>query len=324
MGRYASSRNFGYGKQVANAGKTALCDYYGQGRYSTAATHAQRWQPFVDWAREQGVRDLTRVDSRELATGYAEHVRVLVESGAIAVSTAQNRISSVNTVFAALRGDRYVQISPCEYAGSRSNVRTKAPTALDENRVHNAATNLREAGLNRAAAVLELARAFGVRREEAVKADLDRWSRESVRYDEDNKAYINVLDGTKGGRDAPRWIHVGDAQREALKNALAARPPGSANLIAPRESYVDVAISRSSELNQARTVLKQHGLPGYHDSRAAYACQRYEQITRYPAPVVAGERLASKEKDREARAIISTELGHGRLDVLNSYIGSSR
>lgn len=319
MGRYASSRNFGYGKQMAHAGQQALHDYYGQGHHGTVATHTDRWAQFADWAREQGVRDLTKIDNRELATSYAEHVRAQVEDGNIAVSTAQNRISTVNTVFAALRGDRHVQISPREYTGSRDNVRTEAPSALNMSRVQNAVTALQAAGLKRAAAVLELARAFGVRREEAVKADLDRWVREATRHEK-----INIVDGTKGGRDAPRWINVGDEQRQALQNAISARPADSRNLIAPHEHYVDVAIARSSELKQARDILKQYGLPGYHDSRAAYACARYEQITGYPAPAVAGERLAPKPLDRQARATISAELGHGRIDVLVSYVGSSR
>lgn len=325
MGRYASNRNFGFGKQIKNAGKTALRDFYGQGHHGTVASHSQRWSQFAEWSKNEGIRDLATVDNRELAIAYAEHIQAKVDANQLAVSTAKNHISTVNRTFLALRGDQYVNILPRDYIENRSNIRTTAPAALDENRAQETVKTLREAGLSRAAAVLELSRAFGVRREEAIKADLDRWSREANRYDEISEKFrINVLDGTKGGRDAPRWITVGDAQREALKNALAARPAGSKNLIAPHERYVDVAIARRSELNQARAVLKQHGLPGYHDSRAAYACQRYEQITGSPAPVVTGTSLASKEKDRDARAIISAELGHGRLDVLNSYIGSSR
>lgn len=319
MGRYASSRNFGYGKQMSHAGKAALRDYYGQGHHGTVATHTNRWAAFAEWAREQGVRDLAKGDNRELAMAYAENVKALVEAGKLAVSTAQNRISTVNTVFAALRGDRHVSISPSQYAGPRDNVRTEAPAALDTPRVQSAIATLREAGLPRAAATLELARTFGVRREEAVKADLSRWSREAARH-----GAVNVIDGTKGGRDADRWIEVSDAQRQALASALAARPAGSHNLIAPGERYVDVAINRSSELNQARAVLQQHGLPGYHDSRAAYACQRYEQITGHLAPAVAGARLAPKDLDRQARTTISAELGHGRIDVLVSYVGSSQ
>lgn len=317
MGRYSSGRNFGYGKQIQHAGKQALRDYYGQGHHGTVATHTQRWRPFVDWAKEQGVRDLTKVDSREIAEAYAEHIKARVEAGTLAVSTAQNRLSTVNTTFAALRGDRHVKLSPREYAGPRNNIRTTAPTALDTPRVQGAIAALQEAGLPRAAATLELARAFGVRREEAVKADLNRWSREAARH-----GAINVIDGTKGGRDAPRWVPVDDAQRQALASALAARPAGSANLIAPHETYAQLAISRGGEIARGRDILKQHGLPGYHDSRAAYACQRYEQITGHPAPAVAGERLASKDDDLNARLTISAELGHGRVDVLVSYVGS--
>lgn len=319
MGRYASSRNFGYGKQATYAGRQALRDYYGQGHHATVATHAERWAPFAAWAREQGVRDLAKADNHELATSYAEHVKTQVEAGAISVATAQNRISSVNTTFAALRGDRAVQISPSEYAGRRSNIRSETPDALDTVRVQTAAEALRGARLPRAAAVLELARAFGVRREEAVKADLDRWSREAVRH-----GAINVLEGTKGGRDAPRWVPVGEAQQQVLASAIAARPDGSQNLIAADESYAQLAISRGGETGQGRAILQQHGLTGYHDARAAYACQRYEQITGCPAPAVAGQRQAPRDLDRQARATISAELGHGRLDVLTSYVGSSR
>ncbi|WP_335598404.1 integrase domain-containing protein, partial [Vreelandella glaciei] len=282
MGRYASSRNYGYGKQLAHAGKTALRDHYGQGHHSTVATHSERWTQFAVWAREQGVRDVAKIDNQELAATYAQHMRDQVEAGEISVATAQNRISSVNTIFAALRGDRQVQVSPSEYAGSRSAVRTEAPAARDIRRVQSATEALREAGLPRAAAVLELARTLGVRREEAVKADLDRWSREAARH-----GAVNVLEGTKGGRDAPRWVPIGEAQRRALASAVAARPDGSHNLIAPHERYAQLAISRGGEIAQGRAILQQHGLPGYHDARAAYACQRYEQITGCPAPAVA-------------------------------------
>jgi len=65
-------------------------------------------------------------------------------------------------------------------------------------------------------------------------------------------------------------------------------------------------------------------LKGFHDLRAAYACERYEQLTGRPAPVVAGERVADKREDLAAREIISAELGHGRVDVVSAYVGSAR
>ncbi|GHB15770.1 integrase domain-containing protein [Modicisalibacter luteus] len=319
MGKYASRRNFGYGKQIAHAGKVALRDHYGHGHHATVATHAGRWSQFATWAREQGVRDLAKVDNTALATAYAEHVQALVQAGSLTVATAQNRISTVNVVFASLRGDRLVALSPRDYAGTRSNVRTMAPASLDPARVQATVTALQNANHVRAAATLGLARAFGVRREEAIKADLDRWSREAIRH-----GAVNVIDGTKGGRDAPRWVPVGEAQRLALDTARAARPTGSRNLIASHESYTELAVGRLGEINQARAVLHQHGIPGYHDARAAYACQRYYELTGQHAPVITGQSPIDRRLDQQVREKLSQELGHNRTDVLVSYIGGRK
>ena len=63
---------------------------------------------------------------------------------------------------------------------------------------------------------------------------------------------------------------------------------------------------------------------GFHELRAAYACERYQQLTGAAAPVVAGGRQVSKEEDTAARWVLTQELGHGRIDVVSSYIGSGR
>ncbi len=64
--------------------------------------------------------------------------------------------------------------------------------------------------------------------------------------------------------------------------------------------------------------------PFVNDLRAAYACERYAELTGHPAPVVAGHRSATREEDRAARTVIAQELGHGRIDVLGAYVGSAR
>jgi hypothetical protein len=71
-------------------------------------------------------------------------------------------------------------------------------------------------------------------------------------------------------------------------------------------------------------VARDNELRGFHDLRAAYACDRYEQLTGSPAPVISGERLIDKEIDLAARETISIELGHGRVDVVSAYVGSAR
>ncbi|WGZ93048.1 MAG: hypothetical protein QJT81_14615 [Candidatus Thiothrix putei] len=88
----------------------------------------------------------------------------------MAVSYAQNLLSSVNTTLACLRGDE----SPSGMVGERSHVRTVAPDGLDRTEVRNASENMRHAGLERAAAVTELAREFGLREREAILGNLER------------------------------------------------------------------------------------------------------------------------------------------------------
>ena len=69
---------------------------------------------------------------------------------------------------------------------------------------------------------------------------------------------------------------------------------------------------------------KQTSINGFHDMRAAYACERYQAITGYPAPVITGKRQADKALDKKARTILAQELAHNRTDVVAAYIGSSQ
>lgn len=64
MKRVGGHRNFGYGKQMAWAGKQALRDRYGNGHYGTITSHAERWRQFATWCRdERQIRDAQFVDT---------------------------------------------------------------------------------------------------------------------------------------------------------------------------------------------------------------------------------------------------------------------
>ena len=60
---------------------------------------------------------------------YAAYLRDMVVRGDLAVSTAQNRLSSVNRTMAALRGDQCVKLpSPSKALGmKRTGVRHSVP-----------------------------------------------------------------------------------------------------------------------------------------------------------------------------------------------------
>ena len=72
------------------------------------------------------------------------------------------------------------------------------------------------------------------------------------------------------------------------------------------------------------TVRDDYGLKKIHDLRAAYACDRYKQLTGSVAPVIAGRRYVDRSTDRAARQTIAQELGHGRIEVVATYIGGAR
>lgn len=131
----------------------------------------------------------------------------------------------------------------------------------------------------------------------------------------------NIQDGTKGGRSgasAPRWIWVDNHIREAPSYAEHVSPAGSGNLLAPNESYLDF---QQRIIRPALDILHTYNLKGFHELRAAYVCERYEQITNQLVPINGGNcyRL-DQHLDQEARTQISYELGHGRIDVVPAYI----
>ncbi|WP_410481403.1 integrase domain-containing protein [Pseudomonas plecoglossicida] len=314
-------RNFGYGRQLSYAGPQALKDMFGGGHYGTVKAHCDRWQAFVRWCRSEqgpGIYDARQIDRKVLAD-YAAYLRDAVECGSLAISTAQNRLSSVNRTMAALRGDQCVKLpSPSKALGmQRTGVRQSVPQGQDREQVKQIVDALCRDHQQRAAAIVLLARATGMRLRETILADLPRLSREA-----NELGRINIQDGTKGGRSgasAPRWIAVDDHIRSALEFARQVSPTGSRNLIAPRESYLNLL---QEAIRPARDILHSHNLKGLHELRAAYACERYEQITRHRAPINGGQcRQLDRSADREARRQISYELGHGRVDVVAAYIG---
>ena len=275
----------------------------------------------MKWCRSEqgpGINDARQIDWKVLAD-YAAYLRDVVRRGDLAVSTAQNRLSSVNRTMAALRGDQNVKLpSPSKALGmQRTGVRHSVPQGQDREQVKQIVDALCSHHQLRAAAIVLLARATGMRLREAILADLPRLSREA-----NELGRINIQDGTKGGRagaSAPRWIAVNDDVREALGFSRQVSPVGSHNLVALHESYRNLL---QEIIRPARDILHAHNLKGFHELRAAYACERYEQITQHHAPINGGHCCQlDRSLDREARRQISFELGHGRIDVVAAYIG---
>lgn len=320
MSKLPTDRNFGFGKQLAWAGHQALKDMYGQGHFGSVATHAGRWTRFCDWARkEQGIRDARHVDQKVIEA-YAGHLHARVAEETLSVSYAQNLLSTTNTTLEALRGDQEVRIeSPAAVVGRRRLVRTEAPDGMDWQTVEALVIRLRRLKYRQAEAVIVLARTFGVRLREAILGDLRLWRKQAR-----ERGAIDIREGTKGGRgkEVERWVPVGEKGVATLDLAIriSAELGCDRNLLRPDESFNDLV--NNGEIHRARQHLQEFGIKGYHELRAAWACERYLQETGCPAPVMQGGQLADPAVDAEARRILAKELGHGRIDVVAEYIGA--
>lgn len=315
MSKLGGNRNFGFGKQLGYAGHNALTTSY-QGHFATVAAHSARWNRFSEFCKSIGVKDARNI-KQETLKSYANHLRQQFIEGDISLRYGHNLLSTANVVLAALRGDKSIKVSPSQELGKRIQVRTVSPKSLEEKKLKDAIAELRASGHDRAAAVLDLARTFGLRLKETSLLNL----REAISQAERHGS-INVVDGTKGGRgrEVDRWVPATQAGLSALKAAIAAASP-SKNLIPAGHTYAQFFDYVHRTIGP---VFQHHDLGTVHDLRATYACERYQQITGVDAPVVAGRRQASKPVDRSARDTISHELGHGRRDIAAAYLGSAR
>ncbi len=307
--------NYGFGsREMAKAAKFAMQAEAREGRasFSTAATVAERFSKFASFAKESGVNWLERVD-QQLVKEYGAALAQKVERGELSASTAQNLVSAVNTVMSTVTRGDWESVSPTRDCGieQRSAIRSEPIHALDREKVALAAQIASERVSERAAVVIELARDFGLRSKEASLLDAQGALIEAFRTGK-----ITIEIGTKGGRVREVPI-TSERQIETLQRA--ARVQGNARAVmSPLENWKSW---REGELRAAREIVQEvTGDRGLHDLRAAYAAERYAQLTGTAAPVMTDER-APKEIDREARLTIAQELGHGRWEITNEYLG---
>ena len=316
MNKIGGNRNYGYGKQLAWAGKKALADHYGHGKFSTRASHAERWNQFVSFLKTEGIRDARYINKQTIEC-YAVYLKEQVDNEDMKVAYAQNLLSTVNVVMEAMRKDKVLAIKPAQWVGNRSNVRTTVPETLERSKTDEPFRRLRLSGHEQTLSGAQLCRTFGLRFKEASLLNAKQALRQAERL-----GRINITEGTKGGRGkgADRWVPVKQHQIQVLKEATQIQG-NQTNLIPPDKSYIQW---RDHAYYCWRTANKDTGIKGFHDLRAAYACERYLELTGFPAPVVNGIRHADKGLDTQARVILSQELGHNRLDVIAAYIGSSQ
>lgn len=157
---------------------------------------------------------------------------------------------------------------------------------------------------------LELQRVFGLRREESLK----------IKPIMADKGDYLVLQPSwcKGGRGRIVPIRT-EEQRYWLNEAKALVKLADYSLIPPGKTYIQQRYLYDKQTQRAQ-------LPNLHGLRHAYAQKRYEELTGWKAPICGGpssKQLTPEQKlkDREARIIITEELGHSRIQITVNYLG---
>ena len=237
-----------------------------------------------------------------------KHVTALVDRwkrDGISAGTFKNRMGAVRWMYGKVgkhflvpRENAAQGIPERRYVTNESKARELTPAFGDIEKIRNPHVRMS----------MELQRAFGLRREEALKIR-PAWA------DRETKLVL-MGSWTKGGR--PREIRIVTRhQREVLERAKALAGGGS---LIPREK---------TYINHLRTYKRQVAAAGFHKLhglRHAYAQQRYRELTGREAPAAGGRswrELTPQEKmeDGQARLTISEELGHGRSHVVSVYLG---
>lgn len=157
---------------------------------------------------------------------------------------------------------------------------------------------------------LELQRVFGLRREESLKIKP---------HLADKGDHLELLPSwCKGGRG--RFVPIRtEEQRYWLEKAKELAKNFSNSLIPEDKNYIQQRYIYDKQTARA-------GLRNLHGLRHAYAQQRYKELAGWESPISGGPKSSEltpqqKEIDFRARMLLTEELGHSRIQIINNYCG---
>ena len=270
------------------------------GSHATQAKRAYLLSQIANQLHELGFKGLS---ARSLRPKHVDALVSLWQRQRIAVGTIKNRMAAirwwarkVNRRGAVAQGNDYYGIASRQMVSAVSKAKSLSAAQL-------ARITDRHVYLS-----LELQRAFGLRREEALKF--------RPNYADRGDRLVLKASWTKGGKSRVIPIRT-DEQRKILGRVW--QLAGKGSLIPTERSYIQHLRVYVRQIMNA-------GLSKMHGLRHAYAQERYFELTGWKCPVVGGPKshiLSSNDQriDKQARLTISRELGHVREQIVAIYVG---
>lgn len=277
-----------------------LCQRNRDGSFATQRDRQRVLTLIADQLHELGFRGMA------VGSLKPKHVDALVahwQRASLSAGTVKNRIAAlrwwaekVDRRNVVARSNAHYGVPERVFAAGVSKARGLGPDQLD--RVTDPHVRMS----------LELQLAFGMRREEAIKF--------SPSY-ADQRDHLTLKDSwTKGGKARVIPVRT-DAQRAVLDRV---------HRLAGRGSLIPVERDYRQQLRTYERHTHAAGLSKLHGLRHAYAQARFEELTGFKAPIAGGPALinltvAQRISDRQARLVISQELGHEREQITTVYLG---
>lgn len=315
MERDFSGRNFGLkARKMSKALEFAAREAVSAKAIShcTAANAKSTYAEFEGFLKSHKVFDLRNVE-RKHVVAFADRLGERATEGEISWRTATEYISRINMAMKLASGVGDVRVTAQEAGFPKRDGIARVSRAEE--------LGAKTEGLSpQIQALLVLQREFGLRSKESVM--LNAKANGGLRVGD----FLRVDRGTKGGR--PRDVPIRTQnQLEALQGAAAVQQ-GRETQIPKEMTYKEF---RNFLYQDVAGVVRQHGL------RHSYAQGRYAELSGVACPVSSGVEhkehrafiakqlgvslLQAAEIDRTARQEIANELGHGRIDVMNGYLG---
>ncbi|NKB61227.1 MAG: integrase [Gammaproteobacteria bacterium] len=277
-----------------------LCKRNRDGSYSTQANRARMLNQIANQLHEMGYRRMT---TRSLKP---KHVDGLVKrwlSEGMAAGTVKNRMNCLRWWAAKVDRRNVVARSNGFYGiPDRQFVSNDSKAVIVDEDV------LKSIKDEHVRMSLELQRAFGLRREEAIKF--------MPGYADQGDRVRLKASWTKGGK--ARVVPIRTREQRAVLDR-AHRLVGAGALIPPQKNYIQQLRTYERHTTQA-------GLSKLHGLRHAYAQSSYQQLTGWACPAAGGpvsSNLSAEQRkvDHHARLTISRELGHIREQISAVYLG---
>jgi len=293
----------------------------------TMAERARFLHALFEWLRENGEKQY-KLDPRSLSGRHVDfilaHWQAEAKARRMTPATIQTYFSFLKTFTGWIGTPNLMKPLGCYFDDPKLYRRSYVATTDNSWKAAGicvAEIILKAIKLDRhVAAALMLMAAFGLRFKEACMCRPHEDSIERTSESGVVTYYLDTHRGTKGGRE--RFVPiVTAAQREAIEFAKS---------VATRQddSVSDRRLNLEQALRRARYVMERLGITMCdlhvtpHGARHQYAAERYEELTGVPPPVAGGGRV-DKALDKEARLIVAEELGHGRTQITNAYLGKA-